>query len=390
MESITRFFNPPSDESFFLFGPRGTGKSTWLRSHFPKALWVDLLEPKTFREISARPERLRDWMTGLKAEASKVIVIDEVQRLPEILNLVHSLIEEKNGWIFALTGSSARKLKRTGIDLLAGRAILQTFHPFMASELGPAFNLNVAIAHGLLPLVVASKQPARKLSSYISLYINEEVKMEGLVRNIGSFSRFLEAISFSHGSVLNASNIARECQVGQKTVEGYISILEDLLLSFKLPIFSKRAGRELSSHPKFYFFDAGVFRAIRPRGPLDKPSEIEGGAVEGLVAQHLRAWASHQESRNDICFWRTRSGNEVDFIVYGTQEFSAIEVKNTTVVRSDDLRGLHAFREDYPESKQLFLYRGSERMRYHDILCIPLSDFLMNLRPGKSIMDAAS
>jgi predicted AAA+ superfamily ATPase len=220
--------------------------------------------------------------------------------------------------------------------------------------------------------------------------MNEEVKIESLVRNIGNFARFLEAISFSHGSVLNVSNVARECQVGQKTVEGYIDVLEDLLLSFKLPVFTKRAGRELSDHPKFYIFDAGVFRAIRPLGPLDKPSEIEGVALEGLVAQNLRAWASLQDARNDIYFWRTRSGNEVDFIIYGAQEFSAIEVKNASHVRAEDLRGLKAFREDYPESKQFFLYRGSERLRRDGILCIPVKDFLINLRPGKSIMDAAA
>ncbi|MDY6970127.1 MAG: DUF4143 domain-containing protein [Spirochaetota bacterium] len=170
-------------------------------------------------------------------------------------------------------------MKRTGVDLLAGRALNKTLHPFMAAELGDDFNFNNSLRTGLLPLIVNSSHPQEVLNSYISLYLSEEVQTEGLVRNIGNFARFLEAISFSHGSILNISEIARDCHIGRKTVEGYIIILEDLLLSFTLPVFTKRAKRHLITHPKFYFFDAGVFRSIRPSGPIDSPNEIDGSAL---------------------------------------------------------------------------------------------------------------
>ena len=202
METVPRFFNAPED-SFFLFGPRGTGKSTWLKSCYHDALWVNLLNPEEFRAFSAAPERLRHLLDGRKPADCKTVIIDEVQKLPEILGLVHALIEEKKGWQFVMTGSSARKLKRTGVDLLAGRAVVRSFHPFLAAELGTLFDLEQALQIGCLPLVCAAKRPHDVLSAYIGIYMNEEVKMEGIVRNIGGFSRFLEAVSFSHGCVLN-------------------------------------------------------------------------------------------------------------------------------------------------------------------------------------------
>ncbi|MBW1802646.1 MAG: DUF4143 domain-containing protein, partial [Deltaproteobacteria bacterium] len=274
----------------------------------------------------------------------------------------------------------------SGVDLLAGRALIKTMHPFMAAELGGDFKLENALATGTLPLVTSSPDPDQVVKAYASLYLKEEVQMEGLVRNIGAFSRFLEAISFSHGAVLNVSDVSRDCQVERKTVEGYISILEDLLLGFRISVFSKRAKRHLSSHPKFYYFDAGVFRSLRPAGPLDAPQEIEGAALEGLVAQHLRAWNAY---RGDVCslyFWRTKAGNEVDFVFYGRDTFCAIEVKNTSRVHSKMLKGLLAFKEDYPEASLCLLYRGKERLKVKGILCLPVKEFLVNQRPDKPIL----
>ncbi|MDD5672937.1 MAG: DUF4143 domain-containing protein [Chitinivibrionales bacterium] len=386
METVSRFFNPPED-SFFLFGPRGTGKSTWLKSNYPDAHWVNLNNPDEYRELSARPERLRNLLDGRKSGDRKVVVIDEGQKLPEILGLIHALIEEKKGWQFILTGSSARKLKRTGIDLLAGRAVLRSFHPFLASELGAFFSLEQALKTGCLPLVCAAKRPDEVLATYIGIYMSEEVKMEGIVRNIGGFSRFLEAISFSQGAVLNVANVARDCQVGQRTVVGFVSVLEDLLLSFRLPVFSRKAVRALVAHPKFYFFDAGVYRSIRPTGPLDNPSEIDGATLEGLIAQHLRAWAALRGKRTDLFYWRTRAGSEVDFIVYSEDVFAAIEVKNTDKVRSDDLGGLCAFIEEYPQATALLLYRGRQRLRKKNVLYMPVEEFLARLRPDAAMKD---
>ena len=382
MEIIDRFFQPPKT-SFFLFGPRGTGKSTFVHQSFKDAIYIDLLDPERIRFFSARPERLREMVDA--SPRTGRVVIDEIQRVPELLTVVHSLIETKRGWKFVLTGSSARKLKRTGVDLLGGRALLHTLHPFMAAELGKRFDFNKALQHGLLPIVEASESPTEVLRSYAALYLREEVQMEGLVRNIGNFSRFLESISFSHSSVLNVSNVARECEVERKVVEGYVGILEDILLGWRLPIFTKKAKRTLSVHPKFYLFDTGVFRSLRPHGPLDRPEEIEGQALEGLVAQHLRAWIAYSKLKRELFFWRTRSSVEVDFVVYGPDDLWAIEVKNTQKIRPDDLRGLRSFREEYPRGKTLLLYRGKDRFVTDGILCAPCKDFFMGLRPDRTL-----
>jgi len=382
METINRVLKK-TQESFFLFGPRGTGKSTWIEMVFKNALAVNLLEPDVFRRFAARPETLLDLVRAQTKSAT--ILIDEVQKVPEILDVVHRLIEENRERQFILTGSSARKLKRSGVDLLAGRAALKTMHPFMAAELGAGFHLDEALKTGLLPVIRGSKNPEEALKSYTALYLKEEVQMEGLVRNIGAFARFLEVISFSHASLLNISNIARDCEIERKTVEGYIAVLEDLLLAFKLPVFSRKAKRQLSEHPKFYLFDAGVFQSLRPRGPLDQPQEIIGGALEGLVAQHLRAWAAYSAGKNQLCFWRTRSGVEVDFVVYGEAGFWALEVKNSAKVNDRDLRPLRLFSEDFPESRALFLYRGRERLLRHGVLCLPCDEFLLQLEPDKPI-----
>ena len=382
METIDRFFNPPK-QSFFLFGPRGTGKSTLVKRHFREAIYIDLLDPELFRAYSAHPERLREKL--LASPGNTTVVIDEIQKLPQLLSLVHSLIEQKAGWRFVLTGSSSRKLKRGGVDLLAGRALLCSLHPFMAAELGRSFSLQSAVQNGLLPIVLDSSDPKKVLQTYAALYLREEVQMESLVRNISSFTRFLEAASFSHASLLNITNIARECQVERKVVEGYISVLEDLLLAHRLPVLTRRAQRALVAHPKFYIFDAGIYRSLRPQGPLDRPEEIEGQAFEGLVAQHLRAWIDYSGRDFKLYFWRTRAGVEVDFVVYGVEGLFAIEVKNAARVQPQDLRGLRAFKQDYPQSRAYLVYRGKERLMKDGILCLPCEEFLLALQPHRSI-----
>jgi predicted AAA+ superfamily ATPase len=384
MKNIRRLFDPP-DHSYFLFGPRGVGKTTWLHSAYPEALYLDLLEADRFRELSAQPERLESLV--LARGGRQVVVIDEVQRIPQLLHVVHALIERKLGITFVLTGSSARKLRRGGVDLLAGRAYLCSLHPFMAAEL-PAFDLESALRIGLVPLIVADSDPEAALRGYVGLYLKEEVQAEGLTRNIGQFARFLEAASFSHAATLNASQIARDCQVERKTVVAYLEILEDLLLAFRLPVFTRRAKRETIVHPKLYFFDAGVFRSLRPKGPLDRPQEIDGAALEGLVAQHLRAWIAYRAKDDQLFYWQTRGGVEVDFVLYGENLFEAIEVKNTAQVRPQDLRGLRAFGEDYPEAGLTLLYRGKDRLLLDGILCLPAEDFLEKLTPSVEIGDS--
>ncbi len=351
----------------------------------PSALLIDLLDPETFRLYSAAPERLRALITGNPAVTD--IVLDEIQRVPELLPVVHLLSESNKELRFILTGSSSRKLKKTGADLLGGRALLKTMHPFMAGELNEAFSLSDALSLGLIPVVRGANLPAQTLQSYAALYINEEVRTEGLVRATGNFSRFLETIAFSHAAVINIANIARECGVERKVVESYICILEDLLVAWRLPVFTKRARRAAVTHPKFYLFDAGLFRALRPTGPMDSLHEIEGAALEGLVAGHLRAWIDYGNSGARLYYWRTVGGTEVDFVLYGGDTFYAIEVKNSNKVRPEDLRALKTFGGDYPECVCLLLYRGKERLKIGNVLCIPCEEFLRGLRPGENLME---
>ncbi|MEI6646690.1 MAG: AAA family ATPase [bacterium] len=380
MKTIKRLILKPK-KSFFLFGPRGTGKTTWLQETYPDAYMLDLLKYDKHVELLAHPERLRDIVEGNLDR--QVFIIDEVQKNPALLDMVHLLIEKHPKIAFVLTGSSSRKLKRTGVDLLSGRAVRSMCHPFIAAELGDRFHLEEGLRHGLIPLVVSSSEDKQQvLRAYINLYIREEVQGEGLVRNLNSFTRFLEAVTFSHGSVLTTTAVARECSVNRMTVEGYLSILEDLNLGARMPIFSRRAKRGLITHDKFYLFDAGVFQMLRPKGPMDTPEEISGAALEGLVFHHLRAWNDYSGEPCRLHFWRTQSGVEVDFVLYGEKTFVGLEVKNSSRIRSEDLSGLKAFGEDYPEAKRIFLYRGKERRLVDGILCMPCETFLKQLVPG--------
>jgi len=385
MVLVRRFFAIP-EQSFFLFGPRGTGKSTWLQAQLPDSLYLDLLEPPLHRSLVARPERLREILAG--SPGAHTLVIDEIQRAPELLSVVHAILEEPSPPRFVLTGSSARKLRRAEVNLLGGRALHLTLHPFMAAEL-PDFDLDRALRIGLVPLVVAASNPEQTLDAYASLYIDHEVRAEGLTRDAGAFARFLEAISFSHGGQLNLAAVARECEVGRRTVGAYVEILEDLLMAFRLPVFRKRAKRATVARDKFYLFDAGVFRSLRPAGPIDRPGEIEGQGLEGLVAQHLRAWAAYSGNRASVFFWRTRGGSEVDFVVYGQTGFHAFEVKNSRSVHSVDLRPLRTFRADFPEADTVLLYRGDQRLRIDGIWCLPVGEFLREMVPGRGLLECA-
>jgi predicted AAA+ superfamily ATPase len=378
MSLISRFYQSPED-SYFIFGPRGTGKSTWLKQNFENAYFIDLLDEVTFRHYLAHPEYLKQVVDG--NPDIKYFVIDEVQKIPKILDSIHYLIEAKKPQQFIMTGSSARKLRREGVNLLGGRAVLTHFHPYMAAELGSKFNLEEALCWGNIPLIVGAKNPQQKLEAYISLYLKEEVHAEGLVRNIGAFSRFLESISFSHGSILNMNNIARECQVSRKLVENYISILEDLMLAYTVPVFTRRAKRETVAHPKFYLFDCGVYNILRPKGPLDRFTEINGIALEGLVLANLQAWCDYSGEQSRCYYWRTKGGSEVDLIVYGPNYFYAIEIKNSSLVHTTDLKSLKTFKLDYPESTPLVLYRGKDKLLIDNILCLPVEDFLLKLVP---------
>lgn len=355
-----------SGASCLLFGPRGTGKTFWLRHTFPDAVYIDLLEARTATELLADPQRLGE---RLPARDAKLIILDEIQRVPDLLNEVHRLIGAR-GLRFVLTGSSPRKLRRGGANLLAGRALTEQFFPLTAVELGADFSLEKALRYGMLPTLYDSTKavdPERYLATYVETYLREEIVAEGLTRRAGAFARFLEAASFSQGQVLNVSEVARECAVHRKVVESYFGILDDLLIGVRLPVFEKRARRQVVGHPKFYFFDAGVYRAARPSGPLDDPGQIDGVAVETLVFQELRATNQNLGLGYELHYWRTPGGMEVDFVLYGSRGIVAIEVKRKRRLTGHDLRGLRTFQADYPMAKAHVFYGGDHVLHLDSI-----------------------
>ena len=371
----SRLIKPPKDKSFFLFGPRGTGKTTWVKSSFSRAVYLDLLEAELFNDLLVNPQRLEKMIPmGFK----DYIIIDEVQRVPDVLNEVHRLIE-KYKYNFILTGSSPRKLKKKGPNLLAGRALKYSMHSLTAIELGEDFKLSHSLNYGHLPCAYTELNPKGYMESYVKTYLEEEIQQERLTQNLSSFSRFLEAASFSQGSVLNISSVAQDCAVERKVVENYFAILEDLLIAYRVPVFTKRAKRRMAAHPKFYFFDVGLYRALRPMGPLDMPEEIGGQALESLLFQELNAINDYFGLGYRIFYWRTASDTEVDFVLYGDKGIKAFEIKRTAKLHSRMLRALNAFIKDYPQAKAYFVYGGNRRLYESGIEIIPIEQVLKNL-----------
>lgn len=362
------------NRSFFIFGPRGTGKTTWLRGCFgaEDTVQIDLLNSDLYTELLARPSRLE---TLAAASKSGWVVLDEIQRVPELLNEVHRLIESR-GLRFAMTGSSARSLRKKGVNLLAGRALTFHMHPLVSSELGNDFDLEKAIRFGHLPSVTASASPQEYLRSYVQTYLREEIQQEGLTRNLGNFARFLETASFSQGSPIVVSEIAREAALDRKLIEGYFGILEDLMIGVRLPVFTKRAKRRLVAHPKFYFFDTGVYRTIRPMGPLDTPEEVGGLSLETLCFQELRALNDMLGLEYELYYWRTGDGTEVDFVLYGSRGLLAFEIKRSGRYDRSDLTGLRAFKKDYPMARCYLLYGGDTVREEDGIRIIPVKQAL--------------
>ncbi len=359
---------PPG--SSFLLGPRGTGKSTWISSALPDALRLDLLKESTFVELAGHADRLEAMADG---HGTSTIIIDEVQKLPALLDEVHRLIESRK-FRFILTGSSARKLRRSRANLLAGRARTLTMHPFTATELGTRFELQHAIRYGLLPSAWMSKEPEAYLRSYVGTYLREEVQQEALVRNIAAFARFLEAATFSQAAQLNMQAVAADCGINRKTVENHFDLLEDLLLAVRLPVFRRKASRKLVAHPKFFFFDAGVYRALRPRGPLDSTADIDGAAIETLLLQSIRAENDNHGLGYELFFWRTTDGHEVDFVLYGDRGLHALEVTRSSMFRESDLAGLRLFCADYPAARGHLFYGGTRRYKFGPIDVLPFGE----------------
>lgn len=363
------------NQSAFLFGPRGTGKTSWVKFHIPDAIYLDLLEFVLYKDMLANPARLASM---IPTRYEGWVVIDEVQRVPELLNEVHRLIESRKVK-FLLTGSSARALRKKGVNLLAGRAHHYWMHPLIAQEMGEDFELARAVELGLLPAVWVKEEPEKFLQTYVESYLREEVQQEGLTRNVGAFSRFLEIASFSQGCEVNTSAIAREVGVTRHLIDSYFDIVEDLLIGYRLNPFTKRAKRRLTAHAKFFFFDTGVYRTLRPMGPLDKPEEADGAALETLFLQSVRAINDYQNLEYEIYYWRTATGLEVDFVMYGKNGIFAFEIKRTKNITSKMLYGLREFKKDYEMATVYLLYLGDKREYHGDVTVIPFEEALREL-----------
>ncbi len=335
----------PGTETFFLWGPRQAGKSTLLRQQYPDGVWVDLLKADEFRRYVARPELLRQELEAAGPDPSRQVVIDEVQKVPVLLDEVHWLIENR-GLCFALCGSSARKVRRGGANLLGGRAVRYELRGLTAGEIGEDFDLDRALNHGCLPPMYESSRPRRLLDAYIADYLREEVAAEGLVRSLPAFSDFLDAAALSDGDPVNYANIARECGVSGPTAKAYFGILTDTLLARWLPRWRRRAKRRLAGAPKLYFEDVGVVNRLARRGELQRGSDAYGKAFENWVFHELSAFVAYRELDEQLTYWRLPSGIEVDFVI-GDMRI-AIEAKATARVTSSHLKGLRTLAEEHP------------------------------------------
>jgi predicted AAA+ superfamily ATPase len=352
---------PPGEETFFLWGPRQTGKSTLLRAAYPDAVWIDLLKAEEFRRYLDRPELLRQEL--LTEKSPSFAVIDEVQKLPALLDEVHWL-HENHQVHFALCGSSARKVRRGHANLLGGRAIRYEMFGFVAAELAPDFDLNRLLNHGYLPRIYLSPQPRRLLNAYVANYLKEEIAAEGLVRNLPLFSDFLNLAALSDTEQVNFSTIARDCGVSGQTVKEYFQILEDTLLGRWLPSFRKRPKRRVTASAKFYFSDVGVVNFLAKRGTLQQGGELFGKAFENWCFHELNAYNQYTEAFADFFYWRLAGGTEVDFIVNDME--LAIEAKATTKVTQKHLKGLRTLPVDHPDVQRRLVvcceskYRATE------------------------------
>ena len=373
---LKRILNPPS-QSFFLLGPRGTGKSTWLRSLFPDAHLIDLLSEATYQGLLANPASLANQLRAV--HPGKWVIIDEVQRLPALLNEVHRFIEQKR-LKFVLCGSSARKLKRSGVNLLAGRALNRSMHPFVPEELGEPFDVDNALQFGLLPIVWDSVEKSETLTAYAQLYLKEEIQAEALVRNLSGFARFLPIAALYQGQALNVSNIARKAGIARTTVVGYLEILEETLLCFRLPAFEAKMRVRERKLPKWYWCDPGLVRAIKRSSGVLIPEET-GALFEGLVAQLLRAYIDYRRIFDVMYYWAPAGSvkTEVDFILLRNREFVAVEVKSGRVFSKRWCRGLRAIADLKGLQRRVIVYPHGPLLRTEDGIDVMSFDYFAGL-----------
>jgi uncharacterized protein len=368
-------------ETFFLWGPRQTGKTTLLRETYPQAFWIDLLKSEEYRRYLQNPERIREEMSA--PNTVRQVVIDEIQKVPQLLDEVHWLLENR-GVQFALSGSSARKVKRGAANLLGGRAARYELHGLTAAEMGDDFDLDRAVNHGYLPRIYLSERPQRLLEAYVADYLREEVAAEALVRNLPVFSEFLNIAALSDTELVNFSTIARDCGVSSHTIKDYFGILEDTLLGRWLSGYTKHPKRRVIAAPKFYFADVGMVNHLARRGTaLARGSELYGKAFENWVFHELAAYNAYHEAFAHLSYWRLASGIEVDFVLNDVE--IAIEAKATAKVAADHLRGLRNLVLDHPKIRHRIVVCLESKIRRteDDILILPAREFCQRLNANE-------
>lgn len=377
--------NLSSQETCFLWGPRQTGKSNLLKALFPQAMRYDLLLSTEYQRLLREPNLIREQCLAAGLDANSQldpIIIDEIQKIPALLDEVHWLMENR-GLRFILCGSSARKVKRGHANLLGGRAVRYELYPLVFLEI-PDFSLTKALNSGLIPRHYDSAKPERLIQSYVGDYLKEEIVAEALTRNIPAFSRFLEVAALTNGQMLNYTNIARECGITSPTVKEYFQILEDTLIGRQLPAFRKTKKRRLVTSPKFYFFDLSPVIHLSRRGEVVPGSELFGRAFEHFMWMELVAHSSYSELFYPITYWRTSSGFEVDFVL-GDSEIS-IEVKSTDSANTTHLKGLRRFKEEYPVRRSILVSLDPKPRKTEDqIEILPWQMFLEQLWSGKVV-----
>lgn len=365
------------NESVFFFGARQTGKTTLLKELFPDVRYYDLLKSDEFERFSRRPWLLREELQD--GHDGELVIIDEIQKLPVLLDEVHWLIVNR-GLRFILTGSSARKLRRSGVNLLGGRALRNTFYPLVSAEI-PDFDLDRALNNGMLPRHYLVSDATRRLSGYVGNYLQTEIVEEALVRNLQSFTRFLDAAALTSGEMLVYNNVASDCGVSAVTAKAYFEILIDTLFGFMIPAYTKVMKRRLIQAPKFYLFDVGVTNYLLKRSHLQQGSPEYGHALEHFIMQELVAYFGYNQYDNVISYWRTNSGIEVDAVL-GDADV-AIEIKSSTEVKDSQMKGLKSFSDDYPQARLIIVSLDKYRRRKENIEIIPVREFLTDLWLGK-------
>ncbi len=369
-------------ESVFLWGARQTGKSTLLAALFPDAIYYDLLKSDVYGRLMSRPSLLREEL--MLQDQSRIVIIDEVQKLPALLDEVHWLMTHTE-FRFILCGSSARKLKRCGANTLGGRALKNVMYPFVSAEI-PDFDLIHAVNFGMLPRHYLAADPWKRLQAYITVYLQEEIAAEALVRNLQTFSRFLEVAALTDSEIINYQNIAADCGIGASTVKGYFEILYDTLLGYKLPAYTKAMKRRVIQTPKFYFFDVGIVNWLAKRRNMQPGSADFGHAFEHLIIQELFAYRGYNGDKIDLSYWRTASGYEVDAVL-GDAE-AAIEIKSVSEIKSHHLRGLKAFKEEHPAARLIAVSLDPAPRLMNGVEIYPAKDFLRLLWSGEIITPA--